>query len=96
MVESGSVSALLNLAQVQTFVFDLADSLNQAPVLEGMSCHLSDRQTLEVAVARGTSLNAVFSQLQALGVSVLSMRNKQNRLEEWFLQRVTNRGVGHA
>ena len=44
--------------------------------------------TLEVDVEKTQSMNGVFVQLEALGVSVLSMRNKANRLEELFVSLV--------
>jgi ABC-2 type transport system ATP-binding protein len=38
----------------------------------------------------------VFSQLSAVGIEVLSMRNKVNRLEEIFMRLVDGRGTAAA
>ncbi len=44
--------------------------------------------TLEAVVDRRYSLNDLFSFLSAQGISVVSMRNKANRLEELFVNMV--------
>ena len=49
---------------------------------------LKETNTLEVEVSKEQSLNEVFSRLSALGIGVLSMRNKVNRLEELFMKLV--------
>ena len=56
---------------------------------------LADAQTLEVEVQREQSMNELFARLSELGISVLSMRNKQNRLEQLFIDLVDSdrRGV---
>jgi ABC-2 type transport system ATP-binding protein len=46
---------------------------------------MTDDHTLEVEVAKSQGLNEVFTQLSAQGNTVLSMRNKANRLEELFV-----------
>ena len=46
---------------------------------------LVDAHTLEVTVDKREPLNALFARLSAAGLSVSSMRNKANRLEELFV-----------
>lgn len=41
---------------------------------------------------REQGINQVFSQLSAQNIQVLSMRNKANRLEELFVDLVSNTG----
>ncbi|MBV8909892.1 MAG: hypothetical protein JOZ89_03940, partial [Gammaproteobacteria bacterium] len=50
-----------------------------------------DDHTLEVEVSKDENLNAIFTRLSGLGIGVLSMRNKVNRLEEIFMQLVERR-----
>lgn len=90
MVEQGPVGALLSRAAVQTFVFDLAEPLASVPEIGNLVCRLEGESGLQlnVEVRRDVSLNDVFAALQSVGIQVLSMRNKQNRLEEFFLRRV--------
>ena len=84
IVENTTIKALLAKLDKETFVLDL-----QSPVkpvtLEGYEFVMTDDHTLEVEVAKSQGLNEVFSQLSAQGNTVLSMRNKANRLEELFV-----------
>ena len=80
---------LLAQLSVETFVFDLATPLTQQITLTGVTDTLQpDDLTLEVTLTEGESLNGVFEQLSKQGVSVASMRNKANRLEELFMRLV--------
>jgi ABC-2 type transport system ATP-binding protein len=44
-----------------------------------------DECTLEVSVTRNQSINGLFETLSRNGIEVISMRNKQNRLEQMFV-----------
>lgn len=80
---------LLAQLSVETFVFDLATPLTRQLVLTGVTdISQPDDQTLEVTLTEGESLNGVFDQLSAQGITVASMRNKANRLEELFMRLV--------
>ena len=69
----------------------------RSPPLPGYVTALVDDHTLEVEISKDDSLNDIFAQLSALGIEVLSMRNKVNRLEEIFMQLVEGRaGAGDA
>jgi ABC-2 type transport system ATP-binding protein len=92
IVEHGRMSSLLRRLHVETFVLNLRDPLKSAPVLEGYEVQLIDDQNLEVEVSKEQNLNEIFARLSALGIEVLSMRNKVNRLEEIFMRLVE----GHA
>ncbi|WP_299795458.1 ABC transporter ATP-binding protein [uncultured Shewanella sp.] len=88
LVECTSMKSLLSRLNLETFVLDLGRDLTEPPVLEGLTCRLSDPHTLEVDVEKDQSLNTVFTQLSEQGLEVLSMRNKANRLEELFVELV--------
>ena len=87
IVENTSMKALLAKLNVETFVLDLPVQ-SKAVSLDGYPHRLLDDHTLEVDVPKETGLNDVFTQLTAQGVTVLSMRNKANRLEELFVRMV--------
>ena len=95
LVECTSMKSLLSRLNMETFVFDLRDDLNQEPEISGINCRLTDAHTLEVDVAKEHSINSVFAQLSEQGIEVLSMRNKANRLEELFVELV-EKGKGAA
>lgn len=88
LVECTSMKALLAKLDVETFILDLSHDLEREPVLEGVTCRLTDPHTLEVDVTKTHSLNSVFAQLTQGDIQVLSMRNKANRLEELFVELV--------
>lgn len=88
IVRNTDMKSLLGTLEVETFVLDIREPIKVAPQIEGMEFKLRDQFTLEVSLPKQKSLNAVFSALDELGVRVLSMRNKANRLEELFLRLV--------
>jgi len=88
IVENTDMKSLLAKLHRETFILDLREPLAAVPVLPGYPARLANASTLEVDVDKTQSLNAVFSALEVQGVSVLSMRNKSNRLEELFVSLV--------
>ena len=88
IVEDTDKKTLLGKLNVETFVFDLGSPSPEGLTLEGYVHRLADATTLEVDVTREDSLNSVFEQLSRQGISVVSMRNKANRLEELFVELV--------
>jgi len=94
IVEKGQVSDLLSKAMAETFVFDIKRSKEVSIDLEPYTINTFTDERLEVEVPRGQSLNALFGALQNNGVDVLSMRNKTNRLEEFFLRLVSRNNKG--
>jgi ABC-2 type transport system ATP-binding protein len=93
IVERDRMSSLVRRLHVETFVFNLRNSLAAPPPLEGYVTTLVDDHTLEVEVSKEENLNDIFARLSALGIEVLSMRNKVNRLEEIFMLLVEGRGA---
>jgi len=93
IVEQGEVSTLLKQLQTETFLLNLAEPLSSLPELNGFELRCQeDGRTLEVDVNQGQSINALFSELTAKGVEVLSLRNKSNRLEAFFLRLIGKEG----
>lgn len=87
IVENTSMHALLNKLQVETFLFDL-DCSAQSVSLTGLKHQPAGERTLEVEIEKTQGLNQIFAQFEQLGIKVLSMRNKANRLEELFVSLV--------
>ena len=79
---------LLSRLDVQGFVLDIDKTLDQPPSIPQFPMSLEDSTTLNVAIKKDQSINHLFEQLSALGINVLSMRNKSNRLEEMFIEMV--------
>lgn len=85
IIENTSMKALLATLDRETFILNTAAPLDDITGLSEFNARILDETTLEVDVARKDSLNALFDKLQQSSISVLSMRNKANRLEELFL-----------
>jgi ABC-2 type transport system ATP-binding protein len=88
IVENASLPALLDKLHSESFVLNLRRPLAIPPLLEGCSAVQLDPLTLEVAVPRGCAMNTLFEALSRQGVEVASLRNKQNRLEQLFIDTV--------
>lgn len=89
IIEQGAVADLLSRSMVQTFVLDLKDAASSAPELNGYKVMKCEDKRLDIEVVVGQSMNGLFEQLQQQGYEVTSMRNKSNRLEEFFLRLVS-------
>jgi ABC-2 type transport system ATP-binding protein len=94
IAERDRMSSLLSRMNTETFVLNLREPLAAVPELSGYPATLVDPNTLEVEVSRDKSVNDIFLRLTQLGIQVVSMRNKVNRLEEIFMRLVE--GKGHA
>ena len=92
IVENTSMKSLLAEIDSQVFLLDVlkADLPKAALCLKDFDARTLDDQSIEVTVRRGGSINAVFAQLENAGVVVTSMRNKTNRLEQLFINKLTS------
>ena len=82
------MSNLLRRLHTETFVLTLRAALAQPPPLAGYPVQLVDEHTLEVEISTEQNVNDLFARLSALGIEVISLRNKVNRLEEIFIRLV--------
>ena len=85
LIENTSMRSLLAKLQVETFVLDLAQPLQNIPPELHDVARLIDERTLEADVDRAHGLNRLYDQLSRAGIHVQSMRNKTNRLEQLFV-----------
>ncbi len=88
IIENGQVSELLSKAMVETFVLDIDGNATESLSLKDYKINHYSPQRLEVEIAKGKNLNGLFEELSERKIDVLSMRNKTNRLEEFFVRRV--------
>jgi ABC-2 type transport system ATP-binding protein len=85
IVEHSRMDQLLRQLHTETFVLNLRDRITELPRLQGFELKRLDEQRVEVAVSSGQSINQLFEQLTSRGLGVTSLRNKQNRLEQLFM-----------
>jgi ABC-2 type transport system ATP-binding protein len=88
IVQNTSMKSLLATLDVETFVLDVPSAPGVLPVLPGVVLRTLDDHTIEAEMSRSHDLNSLFAALSSHGVTVTSMRNKSNRLEELFVRLV--------
>lgn len=86
IIEHTSIQELLKSLQHQTLVLTTTHPLSFLPELSNCTGVLIDSHTLELRVDSRLSLNELFLHLSNHGITIQSMRNKTNRLEELFLE----------
>lgn len=85
IIEDAPMNTVLRKLQREVFVLNLRDPLIEAPALPGFETALNEKRELEVALNAGDDLNSLFGALNQKGITVVSLRNKANRLEELFM-----------
>lgn len=86
IIEHTQMKSLLQKLDLETFIFYLRNPIIQAPILSDFHTQLIDESTLEISLHHKQNLNTLLSKLDEQGITVSSMRNKSNRLEELFIQ----------
>lgn len=88
IIEHSNMRSLLAKLNIETFILYLKHPLTSALQFSQFNCKLIDDTTLEVDVNDQQNMNDLFTALDQLNITVLRMRNKTNRLEEFFLKLV--------
>ena len=92
LLTSEPIDTFLRKLESQVLVFDLASPAKASPDLgKDFSCQLVDPKRLEVRVNKGDTLNEVFERLGEAELVIESMRNKSNRIEELFIDLVSQK-----
>lgn len=89
IIEQSNMKSLINRLNVQTLILDLDESRSEAPILNGYKHRFIDDSSLEIEIHRGQSINELFELLTQQNIRISSMRNKTNRLEELFVNLVS-------
>lgn len=95
IIENTSMKSLLSKLNTETFIFDLANPLSIMPDLQQFKLLKIDDTTIEAEISKGQNLNDLFSYFSKEGITVISMRNKANRLEELFIRLLDNNHISH-
>ena len=85
IVTEGSIRDLLRDLKSETFLLDTQTELPPGIAIAGYQLRQVEPQCLEVDLQKGQDLADVFAALSELGVTIVSMRNKENRLERMFV-----------
>ncbi|MDB2668017.1 ABC transporter ATP-binding protein [Luminiphilus sp.] len=85
IVTRGAIKDLLRDLNSETFLLDTQDEIPAGTAIAGYTLRQVEPHCLEVELAKGQDLAPVFAALSQAGVTVVSMRNKENRLERMFV-----------
>ena len=96
IIEDAPMSTVLRKLQREVFVLCLAETMTEVPKLENYEMLLREDNDLEVAIELSHNLNDLFRQLNEHNITVVSMRNKTNRLEELFMGLIEKKSDGAA
>jgi len=88
IVEHGTVNELVHKLHRETFVLNVEGDVSNVAPIDGYRILERSDGDLEVEVPKDVGINGLFAALSQQGVRVLSMRNKTNRLEEFFMRLV--------
>lgn len=93
IIEHTSVKHLVSQLHYETLILDLQKPIQTPIVIPDFKCVQKDASSIEVTFSRQASINLLFEQLTQLGHTVISLRNKSNRLEELFLHLTAHQEV---
>ena len=88
LVKNTSVKNFLQELHKEVFIFDTAEVLPVDFAIEAFDVNIVDQHCFEVQIEKGQTLNSVFAILSEKNISIVSMRNKANRLEEMFISMI--------
>lgn len=86
LIVDTSMRLLLEKLKEENFILYLQRPLSQEVNLNKYHFSKIDEKTLEITLSNEQTLYDLFSTLNAQGITVLSIKNKSNRLEELFLK----------
>ena len=87
------MQSLFQHLRQETYVLNIDQPLNNLPESLALPVRLIDGNTIELDIPKGQQINSVFEQLNQSGISVLSVRNKANRLETLFIELLRNEAI---
>jgi len=90
LIEHDRMTAILSKLHEELFILNTRDPIYETPPLDGFRIEMINEHEIQVEVRRSQDLNSLFAALTGMGIHVVSMRNKSNRLEELFF-RLTER-----
>ena len=85
IVTNSSIKTLLRELRRETFLLDAQEVLPQHLEVKGFDVARRDDHCLEAHVDQGQNLAELMAQLHGQGISITSMRNRENRLEQMFV-----------
>jgi ABC-2 type transport system ATP-binding protein len=85
IVTNTSMKTLLRELHREIFILDSRETLPQDLSVQGFTITRKDDYSIEAQIDRGQDLAELMAGLHQRGVSIISMRNRENRLEQMFV-----------
>ncbi len=85
IVTNNSIKNLLRELHRETFILDSREVLPQDLAVDGFALKRKDDFCIEAQIDQGQDLAELMARLNDRGVSIISMRNRENRLEQMFV-----------
>ncbi len=96
IIENTSMKKLLLELDIHAYILDAENVLDTDLEHEepGLILRKVDSHSIEAVLSGGRDINSAIAVLDRLGIRIISMRNKANRLEQLFLSRLQESGNG--
>ncbi len=96
IIENTSMKKLLAELDIHAYILDAEHDLDTDLEHEepGLILRKVDSHSIEAVLSGGRDINSAIAVLDRLGIRIISMRNKANRLEQLFLSRLRESGNG--
>jgi ABC-2 type transport system ATP-binding protein len=88
IVANSGTKELLRKLDKETFIFETREPVTSLPPIGDSAFQIQDKTTIEITIGKQLSINDLFAHLNQYNITVESMRNKSNRLEELFIEMV--------
>ena len=88
IAELSTMHKRLSQLHQEVYVLNIDKPIATVPLIEGYEITRRDAETIEVLVKKEHGLSDLFAKLARQDIVVSSMRNKQNRLEQLFLEKM--------
>ena len=85
IVTNTSIKNLLRELHLETFILDTREPLPESIQVTGFEVSRVDEFCMEAQIEQGQDLAELMSRLHESGISISSMRNRENRLEQIFV-----------
>jgi ABC-2 type transport system ATP-binding protein len=89
IIENSNMKSLTARLSTQIIILDLEKPMHQLPSLDIYNPRLTDDTTLEIHLHKSQSLNHLFQELSQNNINIKSIRNKTSRLEELFIDLIS-------
>ena len=86
IIANTGIKKLIQQLDSQVFILDTKTKIKKVPCIKGYAIKKLDQQTLEVEITQKENLYKLLQALNKIGLDVVSMKNKTNRLEELFVE----------